>query len=59
MCNAVTGQKSEDVSVSVVPESMRDLVREAMRRASPKVVQALESPKEGVVVQIRARPGDS
>lgn len=50
MSNAVTGRKpglSEEV-----PESLKDMIKEAVRRAGPKVADALSQQSEGLLFRL-------
>ena len=58
MTNAVTGLEPEDGN-STIPESLKDLIKEAARRAAPKVRQAFDSPKSAVVLRLTVKPRDS
>lgn len=47
MTNAVTGRKPD--ASGEVPESMKDMIKEAARRAGPKVADALSQQSEGLL----------
>lgn len=53
MLNAVTGSKS--AMDDAAPESLKEVIREAARRASPKVVEALSQNTLGSVLPIKAK----
>lgn len=48
--NAVTGRKPQEVGE--VPESLRGMIQEAARRASPKVADALSQQSEGLLFRL-------
>ncbi|GEM_PF-3170217 len=56
MTNAVTGLDLEEGS-GEIPESLRDLIREAARRAAPMVRQAVTTPREAVILQMPQKGG--
>lgn len=53
MSNAVTGSKS--AMDDATPESLKEVIREAARRASPKVVEALSKNTLGSVLPIKTK----
>ena len=48
--NAVTGRKPQEEGE--VPESLKDMIKEAARRAGPKVEEALSQPSEGLLFRL-------
>lgn len=48
--NAVTGRKPQEVGE--VPESLKDMIKEAARRAGPKVADALSQQSEGLLLRL-------
>ena len=48
--NAVTGRKPQEVGE--VPESLKGMIQEAARRASPKVADALSQQSEGLLFRL-------
>lgn len=52
MRNAVTGRKPE--ALSEVPESLKDTIKEAARRASGKVAEALSNGQADEVIPLPA-----
>lgn len=58
MTNAVTGRKPEQ-GERVIPESLREMIKEAARRAAPKVRQAVQTPREAVLLKLPDKMRDS
>ncbi|CAG8863123.1 hypothetical protein PS627_00059 [Pseudomonas fluorescens] len=58
MTNAVTGRKPEQGDC-VVPESLREMIKEAARRAAPKVRQAVQTPRAAVILKLPDKTRDS
>lgn len=58
MTNAVTGL-DPGKGESAIPESLRELIKEAARRSAPKVRQALQEKGEGSVTRLPFKPRDS
>ncbi len=48
--NAVTGRKPQEVGE--VPESLKGMIKEAVRRAGPKVADALSRQSEGLLFRL-------
>lgn len=48
--NAVTGRKLQEVGE--VPESLKEMIQEAARRSSSKVVEALSQQSEGLLFRL-------
>lgn len=58
MTSAVTGLDPGEVE-RVIPESLRELIREAARRSAPKVRQALSEKGQAVITRLPYRARDS
>jgi hypothetical protein len=58
MTSAVTGLDPGEVE-RVIPESLRELIREAARRSAPKVRQALSEKGQATIERLPYRPRDS